>query len=189
SANLRQGRTPAPNPQKMAYPSKPGPHRGPPTSPARSLPRLLQLRAPAPRARPSHPPTGIPRPPQSDPDRHSTTRRRLPHPPRPHRHQRQPHRAPHQPPTPHRHGPQTRRHPRPAVDPRPTHPDRHHRRPTTTRTATRPDEKLPTTNQTVNDVPRHMCTMSRDITLVELRGIEPLTFSMRTRRATNCAIA
>jgi site-specific DNA recombinase len=24
---------------------------------------------------------------------------------------------------------------------------------------------------------------------VELRGIEPLTFSMRTRRATNCAIA
>jgi hypothetical protein len=25
--------------------------------------------------------------------------------------------------------------------------------------------------------------------LVELRGIEPLTFSMRTRRATNCAIA
>ncbi len=26
-------------------------------------------------------------------------------------------------------------------------------------------------------------------TYVELRGIEPLTFSMRTRRATNCAIA
>ena len=25
--------------------------------------------------------------------------------------------------------------------------------------------------------------------LVELRGIEPLTFSMRTRRATNCATA
>ena len=25
--------------------------------------------------------------------------------------------------------------------------------------------------------------------MVELRGIEPLTFSMRTRRATNCAIA
>jgi len=25
--------------------------------------------------------------------------------------------------------------------------------------------------------------------IVELRGIEPLTFSMRTRRATNCAIA
>jgi site-specific DNA recombinase len=24
---------------------------------------------------------------------------------------------------------------------------------------------------------------------VELRGIEPLTFSMRTRRATNCATA
>ncbi len=28
-----------------------------------------------------------------------------------------------------------------------------------------------------------------DTNLVELRGIEPLTFSMRTRRATNCAIA
>jgi hypothetical protein len=25
----------------------------------------------------------------------------------------------------------------------------------------------------VNDVPRHMCTMSRDIALVELRGFEP----------------
>ena len=29
----------------------------------------------------------------------------------------------------------------------------------------------------------------RSCCLVELRGIEPLTFSMRTRRATNCAIA
>lgn len=29
----------------------------------------------------------------------------------------------------------------------------------------------------------------KQTTLVELRGIEPLTFSMRTRRATNCAIA
>jgi hypothetical protein len=28
---------------------------------------------------------------------------------------------------------------------------------------------LPTTNQNVNDVPRHLCTMSRDITSVELR--------------------
>jgi hypothetical protein len=31
--------------------------------------------------------------------------------------------------------------------------------------------------------------MSRLITLVELRGFEPLTYSMRTSRATNCAIA
>ena len=29
----------------------------------------------------------------------------------------------------------------------------------------------------------------RPVTLVELRGFEPLTFSLRTRRATNCAIA
>ena len=31
--------------------------------------------------------------------------------------------------------------------------------------------------------------MSCDITLVELRGFEPLTFCMPCRRATNCAIA
>ena len=31
--------------------------------------------------------------------------------------------------------------------------------------------------------------MSCDITMVELRGLEPLTFSLRTRRATDCAIA
>ena len=30
---------------------------------------------------------------------------------------------------------------------------------------------------------------SRKETLVELRGFEPLTFSLRTRRATNCATA
>ena len=29
----------------------------------------------------------------------------------------------------------------------------------------------------------------RPVTMVELRGFEPLTFSLRTRRATNCAIA
>ena len=34
-----------------------------------------------------------------------------------------------------------------------------------------------------------MSGMSCDITPVELRGLEPLTFSLRTRRATNCAIA
>ena len=97
----------------------------------------------------------------------------LSHPPRPHRQQRQAHRAPQQPPTPHRIGPQTLRHPRPALDPRPTHPGHNHRRPTTTRIATQPDEKLPTTNQTVNDVLRHMCTMSRDIALVDLRDSNP----------------
>ena len=30
--------------------------------------------------------------------------------------------------------------------------------------------------------------MSRDITFVEVRGFEPLTFCMPCRRATNCAI-
>ena len=123
--------------------------------------------------RPPHPTTGLPRPTQSNPDRHPTTRRRLPHPPRPHRQQRQAHPAPQQPPTPHRNGPSLRRHQRPDPRPRPTHPDHHHRRPTTTRTSPRPDKGLPTTNQTVNDVPRHMCTMSRDIALPLQRRFEP----------------
>ena len=35
----------------------------------------------------------------------------------------------------------------------------------------------------------HLDAGSSKTSLVELRGIEPLTFSMRTRRATNCAIA
>ena len=35
-------------------------------------------------------------------------------------------------------------------------------------------------------IPRHKAEVSP---LVELRGFEPLTFSLRTRRATNCAIA
>jgi hypothetical protein len=41
----------------------------------------------------------------------------------------------------------------------------------------------------VNDVPRHLCTVSRDIAPVELRGLEPLTPSLRTRCATSCATA
>ena len=42
---------------------------------------------------------------------------------------------------------------------------------------------------TVTHVATHVSHMSRLITLVELRGFEPLTFSLRTRRATNCATA
>ncbi len=42
---------------------------------------------------------------------------------------------------------------------------------------------------TVTHVATQVSPMSRLITVVELRGFEPLTFSMRTRRATNCAIA
>lgn len=33
------------------------------------------------------------------------------------------------------------------------------------------------------------CVCGEFATVVELRGIEPLTYSMRTSRATNCAIA
>lgn len=33
------------------------------------------------------------------------------------------------------------------------------------------------------------CVCGEVATVVELRGIEPLTYSMRTSRATNCAIA
>jgi hypothetical protein len=41
----------------------------------------------------------------------------------------------------------------------------------------------------VTNDPTHLSHMTRLITSVELRGLEPLTFSLRTRRATNCAIA
>jgi transposase InsO family protein len=116
-------------------------------------------------ARPKATPTGTP-----------TTRWRLPHPPRPHRQQRQAHRAPQQPPTPHRHGPPLRRHQRLDPHPRPTHPSHDHRWPTTARTSPRPDQGLPTTSKTVNDVPRHMCTMSRDIARARPKGFEPPTF-------------
>jgi transposase InsO family protein len=47
------------------------------------------------------------------------------------------------------------------------------KRATTARATPRPDQGLPTTNQTVNDVPRHMCTMSRDIASVSEGGLEP----------------
>jgi transposase len=147
--------------------------------------RLRQHRAPTPRTWPSHPPPGLPRPPQSNPDRHPTARRRLPHPPRPHRQQRQAHAAPQQPPPPHRDGPPLRQHQHLALDSRPTHSRRHHRRAPTARTPTRPDQGLPTTSQTVNDVPRHMCTMSRDIARVEPRGIEPLTPALQRQCSTN----
>lgn len=36
---------------------------------------------------------------------------------------------------------------------------------------------------------RAFAQVTRGISLVELRGFEPLTFSLRTRRATNCATA
>ena len=49
SANLRQGGTLPPNPQKMAHPPDTRPPRRPATSPAGHLRRLLQHRAPAPR--------------------------------------------------------------------------------------------------------------------------------------------
>jgi hypothetical protein len=48
------------------------------------------------------------------------------------------------------------------------------------------------TPRTQNDTPGTRIASGRCLNkdlLVELRGIEPLTFSMRTRRATNCATA
>ncbi len=61
---------------------------------------------------------------------------------------------------------------------------RDHRRPPTTRTSPRPDQGLPTTTQAVNEVPRHMCTMSPDIARVGVAGFEPTASSSRTKRAT-----
>ena len=49
---------------------------------------------------------------------------------------------------------------------------------------------LTTVLQRQNDKPAHCVGAGlKETTLVELRGFEPLTYSMRTSRATNCAIA
>lgn len=48
--------------------------------------------------------------------------------------------------------------------------------------------EIQTPSKTEHDTLQHG-SYTRYITLVELRGFEPLTFSLRTRRATNCAIA
>ena len=56
------------------------------------------------------------------------------------------------------------------------HPRPEHRRKTAARTATRPHPGLPTPSPTVNDVPRHLCTVSRDITTSLPAGFEPATY-------------
>ncbi len=56
-----------------------------------------------------------------------------------------------------------------------------------TSTTTHTDHSHSVLARTLADI--HSDTGSSKTSLVELRGIEPLTFSMRTRRATNCAIA
>jgi transposase InsO family protein len=127
------------------------------------LPPLLQRPAPAPRARPSHPRARLHRPPQGRPHRDPLPPRPLPDPTRPDRPQRRVHPAPQQPAAPHRNRPPPRRQTHPGPGPRPPHPGPHHRRRTTPRTPTRPHQGLPTTTQNVNHVPRHLCTMSRDI--------------------------
>jgi transposase InsO family protein len=58
-----------------------------------------------------------------------------------------------------------RRHRHPRPHPQPPHPSPDHPRRTTPRTPPRPEQGPPTTTQNVNDVPRHLCTVSRDITM------------------------
>ncbi len=169
----------------MAHPPAPGADHRRTTDPTRPLPRLLQHHPAPPRTTPAHPTTGLPRATTRNTHRHPTTQRGLPHSPRPHRHQRQAHPAPQQPTTPPRNGSQTRRHQRPHPDPRPTHPGLDHGRAPTTRTPTGSHQGLPTTAKNVNDVLRHLCTMSRDITAVEPRGFEPLTSALQRQRSTN----
>ena len=43
--------------------------------------------------------------------------------------------------------------------------------------------------QQISALTKNPCRLQQTILVVELRGFEPLTFSLRTRRATNCAIA
>ena len=52
---------------------------------------------------------------------------------------------------------------------------------TTPRPRPRPRPGLPTTAQNVNDVPRHLCTVSRDIAGVRREGLEPPTRGLRVR--------
>src|ERR1700686_1035123 len=80
-ANLRQGRTLPPNPQKVAHPPTPNPDTGPTTDPARQLPPLLQHHPATPCTTPPHPTTDLPRPTQGTTHRHPANRRLLPHPP------------------------------------------------------------------------------------------------------------
>jgi transposase len=125
----------------------------------------------APRSRPTRPGPRLPRPacPSGTP---------LPHPPRQDRSQRRVHPAAQQPTPPHRRRPTPRRprHPRPGL--RPPRPRPHPRRRTPPRAGARPLQGLPTTAPNVNDVARHLCTVSRDITVEPPAGIEPATPSL-----------
>jgi transposase InsO family protein len=77
-------------------------------------------------------------------------------------HQRRHQPPPQQPPAPHRRRPPPRRRTRPRPGPRPRDPNPDRTRRTPPRAHPRP--RLPTRQKTVNDVARHPCTMSRDIT-------------------------
>jgi transposase InsO family protein len=120
-----------------------------------------------------NPDPGLPGPAQGRPNRPGPGRHPLPHPPRQDRPQRGLHPAPQQPAPPHRRRPPPRRprHPRPG--PRAPHQGPHPRRRTPPSTAARPVQGLPTTTPNVNDVARHLCTVSRDITVVSEGGLEP----------------
>jgi transposase InsO family protein len=106
--------------------------------------------------------------------------RALPRPPRPRRRRRQAHPAPQQPAPPHRHRPPLVRHQSPHPRPRPAAENHHPRqRRTRSRAHPRPSPQLPAPGtQGVNYDQRQLRTMSRDKTLVELRGLEPQTSCM-----------
>jgi transposase InsO family protein len=124
------------------------------------------------RRTPPRPTPPAPKPARSVP----TPARPRPPPPRHRRHDGGGHPAPRQPPAPHRPGPPPRRHSRagPRAGPaRARHQPRD--RPAPPRADPGPNPGLPTTAPTVNDVARHLCTVSRDITVVPLAGLEPAT--------------
>ena len=182
SQHLRQSRTLPPDPEEMARPPTPTDRRSAnsracSTSSATTTTRSGRT-ARWDRATPAHAYHGAA---ESRPHRHPARHRPLPRPPRPHRQLRCDHPAAQQPAAPHRARPAPRRHPRPGPGPRPRRPRAHHRRRTTPRTTTRPQPGLPTTSPTVNDVARHLCTVSRDITLVPPAGFEPATHGLGNR--------
>ena len=137
----------------------------PAAGPARPIPRLLQHHPTTPRPRPAHTRPGLRRPPESRPHRHpdrrpaTTASATTASTPRRH------HPAPQQPPAPHRDRPPPRRHPRPGPGPRPPHPRHQRHDGELLRELTLdPTRDYQPQAPTVNDVPRHLCTVSRDIT-------------------------
>ena len=177
--DLRQGGTVPPDPQALAHHPASGPDPATAPSPARHLPQLLQHPAAPPRPWPAHPDRGLPGPAQGHPRPASPWT------------------------TPTTASATTRSTPAACspcattagsttsasadATPAPTSWSwstiaRSASSPTTASSLRElqldPVQGLPTTAPNVNDVARHLCTVSRDITVEPLAGLEPATYGL-----------